>query len=147
MATTTTTSTIGVRKTGVRKTGARTTCLAGSTTKGLLSGGSDRRCLTSGACGSGTCGGDDGVGDKTQHQPGEDAPGGDHLHVGLAGNREQLDHYVENRAGGQAQKRCRHALVDEALTHQRAQKRWAAANQAEQREKCPGRSVSGERRD
>src|ERR1700692_2460150 len=123
MATTTTTSTIGVRRTGVRKTGARktgarTTCLAGSTTKGLLSGGSDRRCLTAGACGqSGTCGGDDGVGDKTQHQSGEDAPGGDHLHVGLAGNREQLDHYVENRAGGQAQKRCRHELVDEALTH------------------------------
>src|ERR1700730_3040119 len=131
MADTTTTSTTGVR-TWARKTCLAGTCLAGSTTKGLLSSGPARRRLPSGACG-----GDDGIGDKTQQQPDEDAPGGDHLHVGLAGNREQLDHHIENRAGGQAQKRCRHELVDEALTHQRAQKRWAATNQAEQREKRP----------
>src|SRR5581483_5752338 len=53
--------------------------------------------------GSGAGGGDDRVGGEAHHQAGEDAPGGQGLQAGAAGDREQLDHDVEDRAGRQAQ--------------------------------------------
>src|SRR5882757_10572413 len=69
---------------------------------------------------SGSGGGDDGVGDEAEQQAGEHAPGGDLLQRRLAGHRQQLDHDVEDRPGGQAQERDGQGVVDETLPDQRS---------------------------
>src|SRR4051812_10224164 len=66
-------------------------------------------------CGSCAGGDEDEVGHEAGEESEDDAPGGDFLVTELAGDSQEFDHDVENRACGEGETRHEDRVIDERL--------------------------------
>ena len=73
--------------------------------------------------------------------PRDEPPRNDRLAIEGAADAEQLDHDVEDRAGGQRQERDRDGLADPRLAEEGAEEGRAATDQADEREEAPARTL------